>query len=89
MNLNETKSEVQRYGMVIGIKPDKIEEYKQLHANAWPGVLKTIRECNIRNYSIYLKEVEPGNYYLFSYFEYTGVDSDDHAIALNLTFGFI
>ena len=73
---NQPDKGIQRYGMVIGIKPDKIEEYKRLHANAWPGVLKTIRECNIRNYSIYLKEVEPGNYYLFSYFEYTGVDFD-------------
>ena len=27
---------MQRKGMVIGIKPDKIEEYKKLHANTWP-----------------------------------------------------
>jgi len=60
--------------MVIGIRPEKIEEYKALHAAAWPGVLKTIRECNIRNYSIYLKEVENGKFYLFSYFEYAGKD---------------
>jgi len=65
---------VQRYGMVIGIKPGKIEAYKKLHAAAWPGVLKKIKECNIRNYSIYLKEIEKGKYYLFSYFEYTGND---------------
>ena len=30
---------MQRKGMVIGIKPDKIEEYKTLHANTWPEVL--------------------------------------------------
>jgi len=65
---------VQRYGMVIGVRPEKIEEYRHLHANPWPGVLKTIRECNIKNYSIYLKEITPGNCYLFSYFEYTGTD---------------
>ena len=63
---------VERYGMVIGVKPDKIEYYKKLHAAAWPGVLKMIKQCNIRNYSIYLREVEPGKFYLFSYFEYTG-----------------
>ena len=51
-----------------------IEEYKRLHAKPWPDVINTIHECNIRNYSIYLKEVEQGNYYLFSYFEYTGND---------------
>ena len=65
---------VQRYGMVIGLKPDKIEYYKKLHAAVWPGVLKQIKECHIRNYSIYLKEIEPGKFYLFSYFEYTGTD---------------
>ena len=59
--------------MVTGIKPEKIAYYKQLHAAVWPGVIKTISECNIRNYSIYLKEIE-GKHYLFSYFEYTGSD---------------
>jgi L-rhamnose mutarotase len=65
---------VERYGMVIGVKPEKIEDYKKLHAAAWPGVLAKIRECHIRNYSIYLREVEKGQYLLFSYFEYTGDD---------------
>ena len=65
---------VERYGMVIGLKPEKIDYYKQLHAAAWPGVLAKIKECHIRNYSIYLREVEKGQYLLFSYFEYTGDD---------------
>ena len=65
---------VERYGMVIGVKPEKIEYYKKLHAAAWPGVLAKIKECNIRNYSIYLREIEKGQYLLFSYFEYTGDD---------------
>jgi len=65
---------VERYGMVIGIKPDKIEYYKKLHAAAWPGVLAKIEECHIRNYSIYLREVAEGQFLLFSYFEYTGHD---------------
>jgi len=65
---------VERYGMVIGVKPDKIEYYKKLHAAAWPGVLAKIKECHIRNYSIYLREVAEGQFLLFSYFEYTGND---------------
>ena len=65
---------VERYGMVIGLKPEKAETYKKLHAAAWPAVLQKIKECNIRNYSIYLKEVEPGRILLFSYFEYIGND---------------
>lgn len=60
---------MKRYGMVIRVRPEKLEEYKQLHAAVWPDVLKMIRACNIRNYSIYHKDG-----YLFSYFEYQGSD---------------
>jgi L-rhamnose mutarotase len=70
------QQELTRYGSVIGVKPEKIEEYKRLHADVWPGVLKMIKQCNIRNYSIYFGELEKGKYYLFSYFEYTGDDFD-------------
>lgn len=67
--------QVKRFGMVTGIKPDKIEYYKKLHANAWPQVQKMITTCNIQNYSIYLQKIDD-KYYLFSYFEYTGNDFD-------------
>jgi len=60
---------MKRYGMVLGIKPDRIEEYKKLHVAVWPDVLKMIKSCNISNYSIYFKDD-----LLFSYFEYTGDD---------------
>ena len=49
--------------------PEALEEYKRYHAAVWPEVLKTITRCNIRNYSIYLKDG-----YLFGYFEYHGTD---------------
>ncbi len=71
----ENKAVVTRFGSVTGLKPEKLEYYKQLHAAAWPAVLKKIKECNIQNYSIYLKEIE-GKPFLFSYFEYTGKDFD-------------
>ncbi len=58
-----------RYGMVIGLKPEAEARYKQYHADVWPGVLDMIRQCNIRNYSIYLKDGT-----LYSYFEYHGTD---------------
>ncbi|NLX12603.1 MAG: L-rhamnose mutarotase [Phycisphaerales bacterium] len=69
-----TEGNVQRYGCVIGVRQDRIEDYKKIHAEVWPGVLALLRECNIRNYSIYLGEVAPDQYYLFSYFEYAGDD---------------
>ena len=65
---------MKRYGMVIGLKQDKIEEYRRLHAAVWPDVLRMIAECSIRNYSIYLRRLPDGDHYLFSYFEYVGED---------------
>ena len=65
---------MQRYGSVIRVKPEKLGEYVRLHAAVWPGVLKTIHECNICNYSIYLRRLPDGVHYLFSYFEYLGDD---------------
>lgn len=62
---------MQRIGMVIGVKPEKIEDYKRLHAAVRPEVLAMISACNIRNYSIFLKEPEN---LLFSFFEYHGSD---------------
>ena len=59
---------MKRYGSVLIVRPDKVEEYKRLHAAVWPGVLKMIKECNIRNYSIYLRRLPDGRHYLFSYF---------------------
>ena len=63
-----------RYGMVIGLRTDRIDEYKKLHAAVWPEVLRMIRECHIQNYSIYLRTLADGQAYLFSYFEHTGAD---------------
>ncbi len=70
-----TSKNIQRFGMVTGLKPEKIEYYKKLHAAVWPAVRKKITECNIRNYSIYLKKIN-SQWLLFSYFEYTGNDFD-------------
>ena len=60
---------MKRYGMIIKLKPDRVEEYKELHAAVWPDVLSLITQYHIRNYSIYLKDLT-----LFSYLEYIGND---------------
>jgi len=60
---------MKRYGQMLGLKPEKIAEYRAYHARVWPEVLAMIRACNIRNYSIFLK-----GGLLFAYFEYTGND---------------
>lgn len=65
---------MKRYGMVLGLHPDRVDEYKKLHAAVWPDVLKKIANCHLQNYSIFLRHLDDGQPYLFSYFEYTGDD---------------
>jgi L-rhamnose mutarotase len=60
---------MKRYGSVIRVRSEAIAEYKRYHAAVWPDILNMIRKCNIRNYSIYLKDD-----FLFAYFEYHGTD---------------
>jgi L-rhamnose mutarotase len=60
-----------RFGQVIRLKSDKLDEYTRYHANAWPGILAKITACNMRNYSIFHKDG-----FLFAYFEYVGDDFD-------------
>ncbi len=62
---------MQRMGMVIGLQPGKVEEYKRLHEAVWPEILDLISRCNVKNYSIFLKEPEN---MLFGYWEYHGTD---------------
>jgi L-rhamnose mutarotase len=62
---------MQRHGQLIGVKPEKLAEYKRYHAAVWPEILDMIYQCNIRNYSIYHKGGQ-----LFAYYEYVG---DDYA----------
>ncbi|MBV1886922.1 MAG: L-rhamnose mutarotase [Parvibaculaceae bacterium] len=64
-------TQVERMGWVIGLKPEKIADYRALHADAWPEILAKITECNIRNYTIFLREPES---LLFAYWEYIGED---------------
>src|SRR2546428_13789989 len=66
---------VKRFGSVTGQKAEKLDYYKKLHANAWPSVLKKIKECNIRNYSIYLQKIGD-DYYLVGSFQDVGAGFD-------------
>ena len=65
---------MKRYGLIVGLREEKIEEYNRLHADVWPDVLDRIHRSNIRNYSIFLRRLPDGKHYLFSYFEYVGND---------------
>jgi L-rhamnose mutarotase len=60
---------MRRFGQLIHLRPEDEAEYIRYHADVWPGVLKTIAECGMRNYSIFLRSGT-----LFAYFEYHGTD---------------
>ena len=54
----------QRSAFVLHVRPDKIDEYVEAHANVWPEMLQALRDAGIRNYSIF----RDGNQ-VFGYFE--------------------
>lgn len=63
-----------RFASVVGVDPERIAEYRELHDNIWPEISGMIKTCNLENYSIHLREFPDGAFYLFSYYEYTGND---------------
>ena len=65
---------VVRYGNVIGVRAEKLAEYKRLHAAVWPEVDKSIYDAHIGNMTIFLRKLPDGKHYLFMYLEYTGSD---------------
>jgi L-rhamnose mutarotase len=60
-----------RIGQVIGMPTANSEQYEQLHSSVWPEVLRTLKSCNVQNYSIFKHEE-----ILFAYMEYVGDDLD-------------
>lgn len=68
---------MKRIASVIGLPPDSVEEYEQLHAAVWPAVLARLSASNVANYSIYRY-----GELLFSYMEYVGDDYDADMAAM-------
>lgn len=60
---------MQRFGSVIGVRPEHRDEYLALHADVWPQVEAMLTKSNIRNYTIFVH----GDL-LFGYYEYVGDD---------------
>lgn len=62
---------VRREAFTVGVRPEKRDEYLELHRNVWPAVEQALRDANIRNYSIFIVGDQ-----LFGYWEYVGDDYD-------------
>lgn len=65
---------MKRYAITTRLLPGKLAEYARLHEAVWPGVLETIKQCNIHTFSIHTVRLPDGHDYLFGYFEYLGDD---------------
>jgi L-rhamnose mutarotase len=65
---------MKRFGALIGLRPEKLEEYRKYHRAVWPEILAAIREAGIRNYSIFHLRGQ-----LFAYFEYAGPEGEYEA----------
>src|ERR1700683_2089304 len=66
--------QAQRIGMVIGMRPDRGAAYEGLHAASHHGVRDLLTKYHMHNFSIFLHQLDNGQYYLFGYYEYSGDD---------------
>ncbi|KAI1392234.1 rhamnose mutarotase [Hypoxylon trugodes] len=62
---------VRRIAQIVKLKPEFVDKYKEVHDAVWPEVLQQIKDCNIRDYSIYH---DPTTAILFATFKYVGYD---------------
>ena len=65
---------MKRYASIIAVRPELEEKYLKLHSAVWPEVNAMISECNMKNFSIFIREMPDQKKYLFMYFEYHGTD---------------
>ncbi len=72
---------VRRLGSVFALNADNEQLYRDLHADAWPGVLAQLRKSGLRNFSIFITELA-GQKYVISYYEYVGTDFDADQAAM-------
>jgi len=61
-----------RVSWTARLRPDKVDEYVEAHANVWPDALAAITAAGIRNYSIFLFGTR-----VFAYYE---CDDPDEAV---------
>jgi len=62
---------MERHALIVGVRPERREEYLALHRAVWPEVQAALSASHVTNYTIF----RTGDT-LLAYYEYTG---DDHA----------
>lgn len=77
-----TNTPTKRVGMVVGLNPADMKEYKRLHADNHPGVRDLLNKYHMHNFSIFLHQID-GKWYEFGYYEYTGDDFEGDMAKMN------
>ncbi len=66
----------ERAGFVLHVKPDRIDEYVEAHAQVWPEMLEALRGAGIRNYTIFRAGTS-----VFGYFEADDLEAAERHLA--------
>jgi L-rhamnose mutarotase len=56
---------MKRVGIMLRVKKDKIEEYKEHHKHVWPEMQEALHENGWHNYSLFIRD----DGLIFGYFE--------------------
>lgn len=56
-NIDKIRVSGRRFGQIIRLKKDHVNEYKTCHAKAWPEVLKQIKDCKIEDCKLHHKRL--------------------------------
>ncbi len=67
---------VERVAFRLWVQPDKLDEYKRLHREVWPELLRDLKCAGARNYSIFADGAE-----LFGYLECDDREAFNAALA--------
>jgi L-rhamnose mutarotase len=46
----------ERVCFTLRVRPDRLDEYRQRHAEVWPAMLEALGEAGWRNYSLFLND---------------------------------
>jgi L-rhamnose mutarotase len=65
-----------RTGFVLQVRPDKIDEYVEAHANVWPELRDALSSAGIRNYTIFRAGTQ-----VFGYFEAENLGAAERYLA--------
>ena len=68
---------MQRVCFQLQVRPDRLDEYRELHRSVWPEMLAALRDAGWRNYSLFLRD----DGFLVGYLETDDFEAAQRAMA--------